>query len=168
MSSDIRYPKKDTANEHLLFEALSNWRLRFLEKGPGVEAGFASKWTKALKNNIVCILAVAPQVEKSRPLCNMAIWSFKDKSRTLTSMLMHWWFICIKSNTVQRKFLIALMRNQKWTSCMDELAFTSCKNRFCIVLLIHVCGDLNKDQQAPKLPFKKKMSEPAGTIFVKN
>lgn len=43
MSSDIRYPKKDTANEHLLFEALSNWRLRFLEKGAGVEAGFASK-----------------------------------------------------------------------------------------------------------------------------
>ena len=51
---------------------------------------------------------------------------------------------------------------------MDELVFAPCKNRFCIVLLIHVCGDLKKDQQAPKLPFKKKMSEPAGTIFVKN
>ena len=51
---------------------------------------------------------------------------------------------------------------------MDELVFASWKNRFCNVVLILVCEDLNKDQQAPKLPFKKKMSEPARTIFVKN
>jgi len=52
---------------------------------------------------------------------------------------------------------------------MDELVFGSCKNRFYIVLLIMMfVGILNNDQQAPKLPFKKKMSEPAcaGTIFV--